>query len=195
MFPMWERAPEDPFRAISVLEKRGQTFVANHRDKVAFSNGFFVLENLPAGDFDLLLKETQTHITIRITQGTKDGKFPPFQRSRLRNSGPQTLTNCRHDSFSRRGYGDPTTKYAPDQTRLHVIATRFLPSFKLFETLGAYSYLDLSAQSLTRPISQYLSGRRIGDEYRYILERRYAAAFPGNMLKQPTLLLNPLEFT
>ena len=86
-------------------------------------------------------------------------------------------------------------KNATDQTRLHVIATRFLPAFKLFETLGAYSYLDLSAQSLTRPISQYLSGRKIGDEYRYILERRYAAAFPGNMLKQPYPSFKSLEFT
>jgi hypothetical protein len=36
-------------------------------------------------------------------------------------------------------------------------------------------------------------GRDIGDEYRYILERRYAQKFPGNMLARPGLLLNPWE--
>ena len=31
----------------------------------------------------------------------------------------------------------------------------------------------------------------IGDEYRYILDRKYAKKFPGNMLERPSLLLNP----
>jgi hypothetical protein len=39
----------------------------------------------------------------------------------------------------------------------------------------------------------YVSGRAISDEYRYILERRYAKKFPGNMLTRPGLLLNPWE--
>ncbi|HUV39530.1 MAG TPA: hypothetical protein VMY39_07935, partial [Planctomycetota bacterium] len=39
--------------------------------------------------------------------------------------------------------------------------------------------------------SLYKAGRTIGDEYRYILDRKYAAKFPGNMLKRPELLLNP----
>ncbi|MEM7392519.1 MAG: hypothetical protein AAF492_09225, partial [Verrucomicrobiota bacterium] len=34
-------------------------------------------------------------------------------------------------------------------------------------------------------------GRKIGDEYRYILDRKYAKKYPGNMLKRPGLLLNP----
>src|SRR5205823_5472322 len=39
----------------------------------------------------------------------------------------------------------------------------------------------------------FAGGRDIGDEYRYILERRYALKFPGNMLPRPGLLLNPWE--
>src|SRR5690606_322761 len=41
--------------------------------------------------------------------------------------------------------------------------------------------------------STYHSGRAISDEYRYILERRLAHKFPGNMLERPSLLLNPWE--
>ena len=37
----------------------------------------------------------------------------------------------------------------------------------------------------------FLSGRKIGDEFRYILERRYARKLPGNLLERPELLLNP----
>ena len=36
-----------------------------------------------------------------------------------------------------------------------------------------------------------MSGRKIGDEYQYILERKYASQFPGNMLERPSLLINP----
>ncbi|HEV7867581.1 MAG TPA: hypothetical protein VGO90_07855, partial [Chthoniobacteraceae bacterium] len=39
----------------------------------------------------------------------------------------------------------------------------------------------------------FSSGRAIGDEYRYIIERRYSAKYPGNMLTRPGLLLNPWE--
>ncbi len=36
-----------------------------------------------------------------------------------------------------------------------------------------------------------MTGRNIGDEYRYIIDRRYAKKFPGNTLDRPSLLLNP----
>ena len=33
----------------------------------------------------------------------------------------------------------------------------------------------------------------LGDEERYIIERRYAKHFPGVMLPRPSLLMNPWE--
>ena len=39
--------------------------------------------------------------------------------------------------------------------------------------------------------SVYLTGRNIGDEYRYVLDRRGQKKYPGNMLERPMLLLNP----
>ncbi|HEU4727469.1 MAG TPA: hypothetical protein VFT22_06265, partial [Kofleriaceae bacterium] len=41
------------------------------------------------------------------------------------------------------------------------------------------------------PVARYVSGRELGDEYRYILERRSAPRFPGLQLDRPSLLLNP----
>ena len=38
-----------------------------------------------------------------------------------------------------------------------------------------------------------IGGRNIGDEYRYILDRKYAKKYPGNMLERPSLLLNPWD--
>ena len=39
--------------------------------------------------------------------------------------------------------------------------------------------------------AHYVSGRDIGDEYRYVLERRTAPRRPGTLLDKPSLLLNP----
>ena len=41
----------------------------------------------------------------------------------------------------------------------------------------------------------YIAGRNIGDEYRYILDRKYAKKYPGSMLERPSLLLNPWATT
>ena len=46
---------------------------------------------------------------------------------------------------------------------------------------------------LGTPRSLYLAGRNIGDEYRYILDRKFAQKYPGTMLERPSLLLNPWD--
>src|SRR5207302_3645741 len=40
-------------------------------------------------------------------------------------------------------------------------------------------------------LALYVSGRELGDEYRYVLERRGAKRFPGLLVDRPSLLLNP----
>ena len=35
----------------------------------------------------------------------------------------------------------------------------------------------------------YVKERAIGEEYRYVLDRRYAVKYPGNMLERPALIL------
>ncbi len=40
---------------------------------------------------------------------------------------------------------------------------------------------------------QYVNGRNIGDEYRYVLERRTRPGLAGSLLERPGLILNPWE--
>ncbi|GAB4271740.1 MAG: hypothetical protein Kow0029_09650 [Candidatus Rifleibacteriota bacterium] len=75
--------------------------------------------------------------------------------------------------------------------RVHVIATRFIPDFAVINQLCNFSRLFPISMDNVPAVSKYLSGRNIGDEYKYILERKHARIFPGNMLKKPGLLLNP----
>ncbi|MEN9733905.1 MAG: hypothetical protein RLZ45_1900, partial [Verrucomicrobiota bacterium] len=78
-------------------------------------------------------------------------------------------------------------------TRVHVVATRFDPVGGLWSDLSGFSRPGVGMTTPDWLPNLYTSGRRIGDEYRYILERRYAAKFPGNLLSRPGLILNPWE--
>ncbi|HUS29433.1 MAG TPA: hypothetical protein VMZ53_13030 [Kofleriaceae bacterium] len=77
---------------------------------------------------------------------------------------------------------------ASPRTRVHVIATRFIaaPSTALGSVVPAAQYRFDRARG-----AAYVSGRELGDEYRYILERRTAKRFPSVIADKPSLLLNP----
>ena len=79
---------------------------------------------------------------------------------------------------------------AGPQTRVHLIATRFRPDRALPRSLQrlARGPLTLAVPPVR---SHYVSGRDIGDEVRYVLERRNQPRRPGVLLDKPGLLLNP----
>jgi hypothetical protein len=78
---------------------------------------------------------------------------------------------------------------AGPQTRVHVVATRFAPA----PAGRPFAHHARPAEHRGDPAveSRYLSGRDLGDEYRYVLERRTAKRRPGLLLERPGLLLNP----
>jgi hypothetical protein len=75
-------------------------------------------------------------------------------------------------------------------TRVHLIATRFRPDQALPRTLRRSPRPPL-AGVVAPVLSRYVSGRDIGDEYRYVLDRRARPRRPGVLLDKPGLLLNP----
>src|SRR5205823_10279042 len=75
--------------------------------------------------------------------------------------------------------------------RVHGFATRYQPAFSAYAHLGRVRDAELQGVYPAHAESVYLSGRNIGDEYRYVLDRRYQKKFPGNLLERPALLLNP----
>ncbi len=75
--------------------------------------------------------------------------------------------------------------------RVHIFATRYVPEYDVFGRLDVAREPEPFFARPGHAESVYLTGRNIGDEYRYIIDRRYAPKFPGNMLDRPSLLLNP----
>ena len=59
---------------LSLLELRGNTFVADRFSSLSIKDGYVVIQDLPAGDYRLLFKDTGVEITIRIAPGeVRDG--------------------------------------------------------------------------------------------------------------------------
>lgn len=77
---------------------------------------------------------------------------------------------------------------ATARTRVHVIATRFFAS----QIPSSPARIPPPHYRLDRTrLPLFVSGRELGDEYRYVLERRRAKRFPNLLLDKPSLLLNP----
>jgi len=175
--------------AVSLLELRDATFTHDAFDHVALANGFVELRGLAPGDYDLWLKEADQHIAVKITAGTARAGWI-IGRDRL-------LQTALREPLQVQSLAVAGTELriqlanATAQTRVHVFATRYLEPYAPFNRLSVAAAPDLETVLVQHSESSLHAGREIGDEYRYILDRRLVKKFPGNMLHRPGLLLNP----
>ncbi|MFY9341935.1 MAG: hypothetical protein WAT39_05575 [Planctomycetota bacterium] len=155
---------------------------------LAIADGFVELRGLPAGDYALHDHRTGALVPVRVTAGERDRRWLVGRERILAASSTAPL----HVRSVRVEGGELRIALAnvTSATRVHVVATRHLPTFDPFALAGAPARAPGAFVGETVP-SSYHSGRKLGDEYRYVLERRFAPKFAGNMLTRPSLLLNP----
>lgn len=174
---------------LSLIELRGPSFVRDRFEAVSLEEGYIKVSGVPAGDYSLRLKDENHTLRIRITRGAKEAGF--FQSDhRLLEAAPAPPVQI--DSVEALdGIVRIYLRNAGSATRTHVFATRYVPAYSLFNHLNDFDIAGLRHSTLPAVESLYVSGRNIGEEYRYILDRKYAGKHPGNMLQRPGLLLNP----
>ena len=165
------------------------TFVTDQFSKLKIDGGFLVANGLAPGDYRLYHKDSQQNMTIRVVAGKRSVGYV-FNQTRtleLDERAPAHLVDLKANKNTL----TINVANVDDLTRVHVVATRFLPEFDIYRNLGHSGHPGLYRGTSARLPNLFLSGRKIGDEFRYILERRYAQKLPGNMLERPELLLNP----
>ncbi|MFT6240178.1 MAG: hypothetical protein ACJAQT_002265 [Akkermansiaceae bacterium] len=164
-------------------------YVADEFPRLKLNQGFLVAAELPAGDYRLLLKEDQQVIQISVAEGTvsKGHVFNDTRMLELPARQPSHLASLKAGKETLEIEISGVDKL----TRIHVIATRFLTRYGPFSGFRGSQRPGLTTGQARYLPSLYISGRNLGDELRYILERRYAQKFPGNMLVRPEILLNP----
>ena len=187
--PYMGSSAEEMRKIVSLLEKRGETFAADRTDAVRITDGFLEITGLGPGNYDLFLKENGANISLKISKGFAEADFI-ISRHRILETGENANLQ-----ISKVETGEKqitlTLEGANEETRVHVLGLRFVPDFHPFPLLVRTGIPEPWEKPLSSPVSQYQAGRSIGDEYRYILDRKYAQQFPGNMLPRPELLLNP----
>jgi len=181
---------DKPLRSeMSLLEVRDGAFVADWFKALRIGDGLIEIEDLPAGDYSLRLKYANQDIAIHLAEGTVEVGYVSSQARRLElgDSKPVQIATVKADK-------DNVTIQlvnANEYTRVHVLAGRYMPEYDAMGLLDPFGRLGLAAGTVEKPLSLYEAGRKISDEYRYILDRQAAEKFAGNMLKRPSLILNP----
>ena len=180
---------------VSLLELRSAyaegngTFIRDCFENLSIADGFFEIKGLAAGDYSLTLKSTNEQIVVRVSDGeVRDGFVLGENRLlEITNSDPLQIAavDTNADSIKIQ------LKNVSKSTRVHVTADRFVPAYSVNDHLSHAATPEPDCITMSKTVSNYLTGRNIGDEYRYILDRRFALKFPGNMLARPSLLLNP----
>ncbi|MFP4349350.1 MAG: hypothetical protein ACLFQY_13765 [Desulfococcaceae bacterium] len=179
--PVWRRP--------RLLALRAGEYAVDHTPALKAADGYLEISGLAPGDYELRLNNEGAFFRLRVTAGKATGDFLLSDHRILAQSATRGLQIDgieTDENTIRVRIGN-----AGEKARLHLIATRFVPAFDCFRNLLVARNPVGDEIRLSHPASQYLSGRRIGDEYRYILERKYAPKFPGNLLTRPELLLNP----
>jgi hypothetical protein len=174
---------------VALIEMRGGVAVRDCTDRVRLDRRALLIDGLAPGRYQLACRGWYGTIRIEVA-------VPAVDRARgWSTSGPllvklsPPLPLIRSLSVEESAVVLQVSDAGSD-TRVHVIATLFRPMAVMRQTL-AQMPAGTGVFPVTPVLSDYVSGRDIGDEQRYILDRRRAPRRPGMLLEKPSLLLNP----
>ena len=174
---------------LSLLEVRGGTFLADRFKALSIQGGMLRVRGLPRGDYDLLLKRTGRRIRLRIAEGEANERYVlgGSRHLEVRGAKPLQIASLTAGDEGVRIQLANSNKFS----RVHVFATRQQPAVSPFAKLARVADAEPYVVAANQRTSLYVAGRSIGDEYQYIIDRRYAKKFPGVMVERPSVLLNP----
>lgn len=186
--PVVDGSQADNYR---LLELRDGMNRSDRSSRLAIENGFLTAEPLPAGDFKLVNRLTGEETQVVVVDGPLIDRILVGKiRHREKNVAPplSIKTARRNPDGSLSIELSGTT----DLARVHLVASRYFDLRSPLDDLFL-GFPSLSGRQLSLALSGYVSDLRLGDEYEYVLRRRYATKYPGVMLPQPSVLLNPWE--
>lgn len=175
---------------LALLELRGNTYRSDRFEALGIKDGLIEIKGLEAGDYDLWLKHSGERIRIRIGEGAQFDGYVLGEARFMQLPGLQPVSIAKVDADAE-GNLTIRLKNWSKVARLHIFGTRYLPEYSAFANLSKVRDAALLGKVPGRADSTHITGRDIGDEYRYVLDRKMQKKFAGNMLARPELLLNP----
>ncbi|KAF9340642.1 hypothetical protein BGZ91_000982 [Linnemannia elongata] len=192
-------------RTVSLFRRSPETgndecLLEDCTSKAKYDNGVLTLRNLAAGYYilrvgDLMeLAITVCHAPIKpIIEGLEEFNIDSQWLVQIPDS-------AKHPLYVQPPVANEETRmveiqvhnWTPD-TRVLLVATKFLPPRMAYENLSVRDFEKPSLKAkaeLTR--TTYRTGRVLGDEYQYILNRKAQSThWAGNLLTKPSALLAP----
>ncbi len=173
----------------SLFELRSGEYATDRFSNLTLKGAYLGVSRLPAGSYQLYLKDAERTVDIEVTDGRA---VEGWGVGRNRMLELQPTAGMHLASMGMRGDAlEVRVANATDDTRVHVTVDRYMPTFDAGSRLGVGADPTPILAEIVNADSSYQAGREIGDEYRYILDRRLVDKYPGNMLSRPGLLLNP----
>ena len=173
-----------------LLELRDGRYKDDHSDQLSAENGLLVVRPLAAGDYHLIDRSTAETTLIAVVDG------PEVDRVAVGKTRHRSITAAVPLSIASITRDEQAVKIQlsghTETARVHVYGLQYFDSESPMERL-VLPFPRLWGRRVVRPPSAYVSDLRLGDEYEYVLRRRYAEKFPGVMLPQPGIILNPWE--
>ncbi len=146
--------------------------------------------DLPAGEYVLHDHPAGQRVQITVGDAPRRDGWIVTPESLLQGSRLQSLVI--RQAEIKEGKLVVAVDGADAQTRLHIVADAWLPATSAARQLQL-PHPPLMQQSVTAQHSQFVDSLRLDEEYSYILDRRQAQKYPGNLLAQPSLLIHPWE--
>ncbi|QDV55920.1 hypothetical protein [Rosistilla oblonga] len=170
-------------------ERAGQPY-ASVDQALSVRDGAVRLKALAAGDYRLVDNDHNRSLVIRVTAGIAAGDYLMGEMRELERRPPLSTSIAKAavegDAFVVQLSG------ANPLSRVHLFGGRYLPGESPAAALGLDDYSPrIKPRSIAA--SGFVSDRRLDEEYQYVLRRRNATKYPGNLLPQPSLILNPWE--
>ncbi|MBL8888509.1 MAG: hypothetical protein JNL67_00925 [Planctomycetaceae bacterium] len=149
-------------------------------------DGWIQVPALPEGEYVVRLNSGQT-FQVALIEGKQIAAsiINPYREATHTNENRPTVVSVQvvNEDVAIQLSG------AGPNTRVHVFASRYVPSFP--PTSSNVSPPPTVLRQLRWEGNRYVAARALGDEYLYILGRRGRTQLAGNMLDRPSLLLAP----
>ena len=179
---------------VSLIETRAKRNVRDCFDKLKIKQQRLEISKLEPGDYNLsicssLYTSNSQQVRIRVTEGNAAGQSLVGKHRVLQSHNPTQPFAASADIKKDKLVVEVAD--ASETTRVHIFPVRYLNAFDPFDDFDSIRQPEPWMLSPAIRKSAYMAGRKIGEEYQYILNRRYAPRFPGNMLQRPSLLMNP----
>lgn len=177
-------------RQFALTEIRRGVSVASVDKNLKVGQGSLEISNLPAGDYHLHDYEAGQVVQIVIADTAEDSSLLAANYRILQSSSkePLIIRSAKIDG------NDLLIELSgsDSMTRVHVVADALYPDVESGHQMQL-PYPTLMQKNRLPTLSLYVDSLRLDEEYSYILERQGSKKYPGNMLPQPSLLVQPWE--